>query len=555
MTGLQASSFSKDIWIGMNNRKYILVLILAGIAAYLTSFQNSFVWDDIGLISINPYIKSWKHIGDIFTSFLYHKTGESGTFYRPIVSLSFLIDYSVWKGNSIGYHLTNLIFHIVNAILLYKIIFALFKEEKTAFFTSLLFVAHPIHTEAITYISGRADPIAILFMLSSLLLFITYSSQNKFCGMFFSVVFYILALLTKEYAIIFVLLLAAYGICFKTKIKLRYYLIFLAISLSYGLIRLALLKNETGVFLFKQNMNIPHLLLVIGRSFTEYLRLLLFPINLHYQRELHIPYSIFCPYGILSILIPLAFILFVIIFRKKKPVLFGSMWFIVGLIPYQSALQLNAELTEHWLYFPSIGIFLIISSFLTSRIRNVKHKHVLNTARYAFFALIIISGIVFTNFQSLHWKDEITLYNHILRFRPNEPRVHNNLGNAYATERKYDDALVHFKKAVEIAPAYSTAYFNMGAVYLEKQQFYTAATQFQKALTLNPSYTKARLYLADTYNRLGITYYKQKDYSKARELWIKALKIYHGYSKSKKNLERLRNHKKSNCYSIPNTLK
>ena len=388
-------------------------------------------------------------------------------------------------------------------------------------------------------------------MLSSLLLFITYGPQNKFLEMFCAIAFYILALLTKEYAIVFILLLGTYGLCFKPKIKLRHYLIFFAISLSYGLVRLALLKNETGVFIFKQNMNIPHLLLVISRSFTEYLRLLLFPINLHYQRELHIPYSIFCPYGILSFLIPLAFILFVIIFRKKKPVLFGSIWFIVSLIPYQSALQLNAIVAEHWLYFPSIGFFLVISSLLFSPKADNGKRGV----PYIFLVFIVIAGIALTNSQSRHWKNEIILYNYILKFRPNEPRVHNNLGNAYAAERRYEDALLHFKKAVEIAPGYSTAYFNMGAVYLEKQHFYTAATQFQKALTLNPSYTKARLYLADTYNRLGITYYKQKNYPKARELWIKALKIYPGYSKSKKNLERLRNSKKSDCYSISNTLK
>ncbi|MFH1905457.1 MAG: tetratricopeptide repeat protein [bacterium] len=525
----------------MNNRKYILILILAGIAAYLTSFQNSFVWDDIGLISINPYIKSWKHIGDIFTSFLYNKTGEGGIFYRPIVSLSFLIDYSIWKENPVGYHLTNLLLHILNTILLYRIILYMFKEGKIAFFTALLFLVHPIHTEAVTYISGRADPIVTLFMLSSLLLFITYAPKNKFWGMFCAIAFYILALLTKAYAIVFILLLGTYGFCFRPKIKLRHYLIFLITSIIYGTMRLGLLKNEIGVFLFKQNMNIPHLLLVISRSFTEYLRLILFPINLHYQRELHIPHSIFCPYGILSIVIPLAFILFVIIFRKKKPVLFGSIWFIISLIPYQNTLRLNATVAEHWLYFPSIGFFLVVSSLLLSpKAGKGKRKCV----PYIFLVFIVIAGIVLTNLQSLHWKDEITLYNYILRFRPNEPRVHNNLGNAYATDGRYENALLHFKKAVEIAPGYSTAYFNMGAVYLEKQHFYTAVAQFQKALTLNPSYTKARLYLADTYNRLGLTYYKQKNYPKARESWIKALKIYHGYSKSKKNLERLRNPKK-----------
>ncbi|MDO9464351.1 MAG: tetratricopeptide repeat protein [bacterium] len=524
----------------MNNRKYILIIILAGIAAYLTSFQNSFVWDDIGLISINPYIKSWKHIGDLFTSFLYHKTGEGGIFYRPIVSLSFLIDYSIWKENPVGYHLTNLLLHILNAILLYKIIFYMFKEEKMAFFTALLFLVHPIHTEAVTYISGRADPIVTLFMLFSLLLFITYAPQNKFWGMFYAITFYIFALLTKAYAIVFILLIGAYGLCFKPKIKSRHYLIFFVISLIYGLVRLALLKNETGVFLFKQNMNMPHLLLVISRSFAEYIRFLLFPINLHYQRELHMPHSIFQPIGILSILVPLAFILFVIIFRKKRPVLFGSIWFIVSLIPYQSALQLNATVAEHWLYFPSIGFFLVVSSLLTSHAKNIKYRHVLNIARYTFLVLMVIAGIVLTNSESRHWKNEITLYNYILKFRPNEPRVHNNLGNAYATEGRHENALLHFKKALKIAPGYSTAYFNMGAVYLEKKHFYTAATQFQKALTLNPSYTKARLYLADTYNRLGLAYYKQKNYPKARELWVKALKIYPGYSGAKKNLERLR---------------
>ena len=263
------------------------------------------------------------------------------------------------------------------------------------------------------------------------------------------------------------------------------------------------------------------------------------------------PSSIFQPIGILSIAIPLAFILFVIIFRKKKPVLFGSIWFIVGLIPYQSALQLNAAVAEHWLYFPSIGFFLVISGLLLSP-KADKEKRVVP---YILLVFIVIAGIALTNSQSRYWKNEITLYNYILKFRPNEPRVHNNLGNAYATEGRYENALLHFKKALEIAPNYSTAYFNMGAVYLEKQHFYTAATQFQKTLTLNPSYTKARLYLADTYNRLGITYYKQKNYPKARELWIKALKIHPGYSKSKKNLERLRNPKKSDCYSISNTLK
>ncbi|MBU0478119.1 tetratricopeptide repeat protein [bacterium] len=516
----------------MSNRKYILIIILTGIVAYLTSFQNNFVWDDIGLISVNPYIKSWKHIGDIFTSFLYHKTGEGGIFYRPIVSLSFLIDYSIWKENPVGYHLTNLLLHILNAILLYKIILYMFKERKMALFTALLFLVHPIHTEAITYISGRADPIVTLFMLSALLLFITYAPQNKFWGIFCAIIFYILALLTKEYAIVFILLLGTYGLCFKPKIKSWHYLIFFAISLSYGLVRLALLKNETGVFLFKQNMNMSHLLLIISRSFTEYLRLLLFPINLHYQRELHVPSSIFTPIGILSIAIPLAFILFAIIFRKKKPVLFGSIWFMVGLIPYQSALQLNAAVAEHWLYFPSMGFFLVVSSLLFSA-KADKGKRGMP---YIFLVFIVIAGIALTNSQSRHWKNEITLYNHILKFRLNEPRVHNNLGNAYATEGRYENALLHFKKAVEIAPGYSTAYFNMGAVYLEKQHFYTAATQFQKALTLNPSYTKARLYLADTYNRLGLTYYKQKNYPKARELWIKALKIYPGYFRAKKNL-------------------
>ena len=111
----------------------ILLIVMIAISIYANSFKNSFIWDDQALVLDNPYIKSTNYIKEIFTKHLFHGSGTVSNFYRPMQSLTLLIDYHFWRLNPFGYHLTNLFFHTLNAILIYFLILLITKNQKIAY--------------------------------------------------------------------------------------------------------------------------------------------------------------------------------------------------------------------------------------------------------------------------------------------------------------------------------------------------------------------------------------------------------------------------------------
>ncbi len=317
--------------------KFPLLLILAGMAVYCNSVKNPFVWDDEYLIEKNSHIRSWEKLPEMFVSSLSLPSPKQGNFYRPFQTISFLFDYSFWKLNPVGYHVTNLLFHILNALLIYILIKMLLQnnlafrnsnnidssaapqndkkkchsersEESnlTSLLAALLFLIHPVHTEAVTYISGRADPIVTSFCLMSLILFTKTLSYNDYKRQLFylgSIISFLCALLSKEAALIFPFLLVWCGYSFRIK-KNRsflYYLPFFLLSALYVALRLTLLKSISEPH--------PPIAPFYSRVITffnvilRYIGLLFFPQDLHMERRLPFLNSLFQPEAILSIVL------------------------------------------------------------------------------------------------------------------------------------------------------------------------------------------------------------------------------------------------------------
>ena len=156
----------------------VILIILLGFAAYGNSFNNEFVWDDKNLIGNNAYIKDLSHMLSIFSKDLGAGSGKEYNAYRPVQLITYVIDYSLWKLNVRGYHLTNILLHICVALGIYCLINVLFHNNFLSLLTGSFYVVHPIHTEAVTYISGRADSLALLFML---LCALCYSRYPRAC--------------------------------------------------------------------------------------------------------------------------------------------------------------------------------------------------------------------------------------------------------------------------------------------------------------------------------------------------------------------------------------
>jgi protein O-mannosyl-transferase len=176
----------------------IPLILLAVFCAifYSNSLLNPFIWDDEALVVQNPIIRSPAGLLNAFTSDLYSGVDFGSNFYRPLQAVSYLWDYHFWRLDPYGYHLTNIALQILVSFLVFLFSFNFVKKREVAFGAALLFALSPLNTEAVTYISGRADMLLGLFLLSSFLLFIRGYR-------FFSWIAFILALLSKELAVVF----------------------------------------------------------------------------------------------------------------------------------------------------------------------------------------------------------------------------------------------------------------------------------------------------------------------------------------------------------------
>ena len=156
----------------------VLGLIILSFAAYLNALSNTFVFDDIYVISGNYFIRDWQNIFGLFTSKYFAASGELS--YRPVVTLSYFVDYSLWHLNPMGYHLTNIILHTLNSTILFFLVQRMVRNTPLAFLASLFFACHPVLSEAVNAISYREDLLAATFFITAFILYIKLLASNKF---------------------------------------------------------------------------------------------------------------------------------------------------------------------------------------------------------------------------------------------------------------------------------------------------------------------------------------------------------------------------------------
>jgi len=469
--------------------KIWVIIAVVGLAIYANSLDNSFLYDDHLLVQNNKFVTSIKYIPQIFTSQLYSATRQSSNFYRPLVNLSFMLDYQLWKLKPFGYHLTNVLIHIINAILVYLLGLYLFRKFKlftvyTSMIAALLFLTHPVHTSVVSYVSSRADLLSAMFVLLSILL---YTRKAKYLG----VLCFIAALLSKESAIVLPLFLI-----FLDKDRKRT-IPFFIIGIIYISLRFTLLHFPATLL----NSDPLHLrILTAIKTIPIYLRLLVLPYGLHFGRTIFRAGSFFDMPVLLSVL----FLGGTIYYLKRFKV--SMLWFFIFLIPTYNILPLNARIAENWLYLPSIGIIFVFC-FLISQLPKKKNLLVV----YNLSLVTIIAVFSFLTFQrNIVWGNEKLLFKESLQHNPDQARVNNNLAIIYQQEGEIDKAIEHYKEAIRIRPSYVKALSNLGLLYAEKGELKKAAEQLEYASVIDPQ--NASLHV-----NLGMLYYKQGNLERALE--------------------------------------
>jgi tetratricopeptide (TPR) repeat protein len=520
-----------------------LILSILPWITYYNTLNNEFVFDDLILIQSNETLPSLKNIYNIITV----TTQEHG--YRPVRVLSYAIDYCISGLNPLSYHISNIVYHIINCFLVYLITLSLLSNRATAFFAAILFAVHPVHTDSVTYIAGRRDILFTLFYLIGLYTFIKYRKTQRHYFLFFSMAAYLLSIGSKEMGVTLPAIFLIYDLInnlpHETK-KLRsqdvtkalkkiwvqskyFYSIFFMGALAFIYYKVFINSPSQQKEYYGDSVLVT--LLTVGKIIVHYIKLLLFPVNLiaDYSYDAFPLSSSFFEWSTLFSFILLFLILLIIlkIFSKNRWIAFGGIWFFITLLPVCHIIPHHELLAEHYLYLPSYGFCLIAALLFTSSLENNRHSALIY---FSLFCIIVLFSLRIID-RNRDWKDGMTLWSKTVKSVPRCARAQNNLGAEYIKygHEHHKEAMPHLKAALQIKPEYAEAYNNLGLVYKGQGSYDQATKLFAKAIKSKKRYFEAINNIATMYERKG-------DYDTAIKIFENVLKRKPDYAEAHSNL-------------------
>ncbi|PIQ87692.1 MAG: hypothetical protein COV73_02835, partial [Candidatus Omnitrophica bacterium CG11_big_fil_rev_8_21_14_0_20_43_6] len=325
----------------MNIKLFLIILVCVGCLAYFGYLNNGFVFDDKILVEANPLIKSARLLPDVFRTGIYEYWSGPQPYdrmYRPLQMLSYYLDYNFWGLHPAGFRFTNLILHLLNSILVFYLIWIIFKHLWLAQASSILFLVHPVQISTVAYISGRGDLLSAFFILAGCILFLKFLESSDYRLYFLSILAAGFALLSRENAILIIYFLVLIGSVFaRKKLKLKDLNGFFILVLVYLAVRvIALGPSGIGIHpaYSKGLMGLVNFVNIIIR----YILLLFWPRQLRMFHTTDFIDKLTLP--ILGLII-FGFILLAMIWilrrKKKLPIhpcfKFGVFWFLLGLTP------------------------------------------------------------------------------------------------------------------------------------------------------------------------------------------------------------------------------
>jgi len=510
------------------------ILIGLALAIYAQTFHYSFQYDDMFFIVENEAIRD---LSDIFA--IWNATSYPSRF---ISFYSFAINYHFHQLDVFGYHLTNFFIHLITSYCVWMLMFKVLQLRATqlsrndqyliAFLTALLFVVHPVQTEAITYITQRFASLASLFYLSSLCFYVYGRTQarpkQQFLLYIFSGIAAVLGMMTKEIVItlpLMILFIEFFIISSskdqnnRSRLWSPQKIVSVLFILSFIMIIPMAFHNQTIGILTSPRVSESHYGDIYGlhtyvltqfRVLATFLRLFFFPLNQNLSYDFEMSKSLF-EIKTFSCFLLLAIIIFSAIkIRKKQPVIaFGILWFFITILA--NFVPRRHVIFEHKLYLSSIGLCLALCALLFYLLKNRK-------TYIACLSLIVLLFSFLAFKRNLVWQSELSLWEDTAKKSPNKPQVLNNLGKIYLDEERYEDAIVQFNKAIEIAPFYHSPRNNRGYAYKNQEKWDLALNDFNEVLKIDS-------YLPDIYVNRGEVLKQMGRYDLAMRDFMKAIKL------------------------------
>ena len=456
----------------LNRSALVPLLFTVTLTSYFPAFYGDFQYDDSLTILENPHV-------DSFNAFI----GHLNHMVRPVLYATFLLDRWLYGPNPVGYHLLNLLLHLGSGLLLYWILTSAVPDRALTipFWTALLFLIHPIATETVTYISGRASGLMTFFYLLALYWCIRAAQQSNDSRRLYlwgAVASFLLSIGSKETAVTFPLILLLWDWLiagkrvsdFRGTLISNHFAFWIVLLLAAACAWSHPRYPALAAYSFTIRPFGEHLLSELYA--TAYTLLLLFsPWNQNFDHDLPQFHSLSqwpLPAAAMLVFSTVAVGLFSA--RKFPLVAFGLAWFFLQLLP-TSLIPRNDLLSERNLYLPAIGLLLAIVAFgslLIRRLMTIVHGPALVRGSAVLATVLIGLLYLFTYQRNLLYQDRFLLWSDAVRKSPNKARPHNNLGYAYSVHGDWDRAIEHFRIAAQLDPDYVLAQENLRDAYLHR---------------------------------------------------------------------------------------
>lgn len=517
----------------------LVIIFFLCVIIYSNILNAPFVFDDSTSIVYNPTIKSLKN------------ALVSISDNRYLGNLSFSVNYAVAGLNPFGYHVTNVLIHATNALLVYYLITLTFMTPAlagtrlssgiVAMATAFIFLVHPIQTQAVSYIVQRFASLATFFYLLSIISYVkarldfietkNFSSKRHLGYYLMSIVFACFAMKTKEIAFTLPFAIGLYEIYFfgnREKIKQRIlYIIPLFLTLLIIPLSMLDLTASSSVGDIAENFdNVTkdnwvtlarsEYLYTQFRVITTYLRLLVLPVRQNLDYDYHASRTFFSGDVITAFsFLLMIFALGLLSFKKYRLVSFGIIWFFLTLSVESSIIPIRDVIVEHRVYLPSVGFFLAVTAFFDQMISLQKVK-------ITVIALLVLILSFFTYQRNDAWASEESIWKDVIAKSPYNARAYGSLGTVYKKRGEHDKAIELFEKSMSLGKAYPEVFLHLGDIYFDRKDYNEAVMYLEAALKIDFS-KKVRLGIL---NKLGRTYGKLGENEKAVEAFEEAIRLY-----------------------------
>lgn len=525
--------------------KYVYPLIFLSFLAliflvYSNSLNNKFFGDDWKLIVENQYITSWSYFPKLFTRAYFFYFGDLSS--RWVTSLSYIMDYSLWKLNPAGWRVSTLFTHFICAALIFLIMNKALKNRTVAFFIAALFAVHPIHTEEVNEVSLREDIQVFALMLVSFYLYLKNSdfSDKALKALFLagSLGAYALALFTKETAVMLPFIILLYNYSFNKKPYIDYKMLILTllvigyfICTTYYLYSPVVASGDVG----RQSVY-PG-----GSLFSAVMTTVEATVFYYFSKFIYTGAAVSglgypeTNYGIrllLALVIVAGSLCAGLFYRKRRPeIFFGVFFFYVNLFPVSNIIPIGLTAAERYAYIPSLGFFIVLSAVLYS---VIKGKRFLMWS--LFFALILYYSFN-TVRRNVEFRDTEKIYKMTVENYPESFESYSWLGFYYLNTGNYTSAISYYNKAVEKLTKtlknlkyYNSNYYDqyyayrfwIGYAYWQQGAEEAAKRYFNEFIETAPLRMKNKNYYPYFY--LGDYYFRRGDLAGSRRYFLEGLK-------------------------------